>query len=78
MKTELTRADILSPDAYEAVRAAESARIHAVKRARRVAVGPFATFYFETFETMWLQVHEMLRAEKGGEAQLVILTRRQP
>lgn len=70
MKTELTRADILSPDAYEAVRAAESARIRAVKRARRVAVGPFATFYFETFETMWLQVHEMLRAEKGGEAQL--------
>ena len=33
-------------------------------------MGPFATFYFENFDTMWLQVQEMLHIEKGGEDQL--------
>ena len=42
----------------------------ALKKHRRVEVGPFATFYFENYETMWLQVQEMLRIEKGGAEQL--------
>jgi len=33
-------------------------------------VGPFATFYFENYATMWLQVMEMLRIEKGGDEQV--------
>ena len=33
-------------------------------------VGPFATFYFENYDTMWLQVQEMLRIEKGGDEQI--------
>ena len=33
-------------------------------------MGPFATFYFENYATMWLQVQEMLRIERGGEVQL--------
>jgi hypothetical protein len=41
-----------------------------VKRNRRIEVGPFATFYFENYETMWHQVHEMLHIERGGEAQI--------
>ena len=41
-----------------------------VKKLRRVEVGPFATFYFENYATMWLQVQEMLRIEKGGEEQI--------
>src|SRR5260370_11220690 len=41
-----------------------------VKRQRRFEVGPFATFYFENYETMWHQVQEMLHIEKGGDAQL--------
>ena len=41
-----------------------------MKKLRRVEVGPFATFYFENYATMWLQVQEMLRIEKGGEEQL--------
>ena len=40
------------------------------KRHRRLEVGPDCTFYFENFETMWNQVHEMLFIEKGGEAQI--------
>ena len=31
---------------------------------------PYATFYFESFETMLAQVQEMLYIEKGGDEQL--------
>ena len=41
-----------------------------MKRQRRIEVGPFATFYFENYATMWLQVQEMLRIEKGGDEQI--------
>ena len=41
-----------------------------MKKHRRIEVGPFATFYFENYETMWLQVQEMLRIEKGGAEQI--------
>ncbi|MGB5086940.1 MAG: DUF3501 family protein, partial [Methylocystis silviterrae] len=30
----------------------------------------YVTFYFENFDTMWIQVQEMLHIEKGGEAQI--------
>lgn len=70
MKTELTRADILAPAAFEAVRAQKRAEVRAAMRPRRVEVGPFATFIFEQFSSIWLQVHEMLRIENGGEAQI--------
>jgi hypothetical protein len=40
------------------------------KKDRRVALGPYATFYFESYETMLAQVQEMLYIEKGGEEQL--------
>jgi len=40
------------------------------KKNRRVSIGPYATFYFESFETMFAQVQEMLHIEKGGDEQL--------
>ena len=40
------------------------------KKNRRVALGPYATFYFESYETMLAQVQEMLYIEKGGDEQL--------
>ncbi|MBM3523639.1 MAG: DUF3501 family protein, partial [Alphaproteobacteria bacterium] len=70
MKTEITRADILPIETYARERKALRADVVALKRNRRVAVGPFATFYFENYRTMWQQVHEMLLIEKGGEAQI--------
>jgi hypothetical protein len=70
MKHELTAADILAFDEYERVRAEKRGAIIAMKKNRRVAVGPYATFYFENYDTMWLQVQEMLRIEKGGAAQV--------
>lgn len=69
-KRPLTRADILPPGEYAAIRAEERRRISAVKRRRRLEVGPFATFYFENFATVRHQVQEMLYIEKGGEAQI--------
>jgi hypothetical protein len=69
-RTEITAEDILPWGAYAKDRAEHRQRITAVKRHRRVEVGPYVTFYFESFETMWLQIQEMLHIEKGGEAQV--------
>jgi hypothetical protein len=69
IKTEITRADILPWAEYARDRAEHRKRISAIKRNRRVEVGPFVTFYFESFDTMWLQVQEMLHIERGGDAQ---------
>ena len=41
-----------------------------LKKNRRIALGPYATFYFESYETMLAQVQEMLYIEKGGDEQL--------
>ncbi|HXY57264.1 MAG TPA: DUF3501 family protein [Methylocystis sp.] len=67
----LTQADILPWDEFARTRVEHRRRIAASKRNRRVAVGPYVNFYFENFDTMWLQVQEMLHIERGGAAQLL-------
>ena len=69
-KREILPADIMDMAAYGDERAARRAHISGVKRDRRIAVGPFATFYFESYDTMWMQIHEMLFVERGGEEQI--------
>jgi hypothetical protein len=69
-KRTITRDDILPMETYGRERAALRQNVVAIKRHRRVEVGPVATFYFENYQTMWHQVHEMLFIEKGGEAQV--------
>jgi hypothetical protein len=69
-KTEITRDDILDADAFAAIRKDKRREMSTIKRNRRVEIGPVATCYFESFETMWWQIQEMLFIEKGGEAQL--------
>jgi Protein of unknown function (DUF3501) len=69
-RTVLSRADILSMEDYARIRADKRREVVAVKKNRRVSVGPSATFHFESYDTMWLQIHEMLRIEKGGEEQI--------
>jgi hypothetical protein len=66
----ITAADILPPDKFAANRTEYRRALLPVKKNRRVEVGPFVTFYFENFETMWLQIHEMLHIEKGGQRQI--------
>jgi len=62
--------DLLSLREYEFRRKTLKQNLIPVKKQRRVEVGPFATFYFENYATMWLQVQEMLRIEKGGAEQI--------
>jgi hypothetical protein len=69
-KTEITRADILPLDEFAKIRKTKRQELVDIKKNRRVEVGPVATFYFENYQTMWWQVHEMLFIEKGGEAQI--------
>lgn len=69
-KHEISRADLLPLDRYGAERDQHRARVRELKKNRRLEVGPSATFYFESYDTMWLQIHEMLFIEKGGEDQV--------
>ena len=67
---QVTRADIMPMSDYGAIRREQRRRISEIKKTRRIEVGPYSTFYFENYDTMWHQVHEMLFVEKGGEAQI--------
>lgn len=69
-KHNLSVGDILPLDEYAKIRADARRKLAQQKRHRRVEVGPYITFYFENYETMWLQVHEMLYIEKGGLDQI--------
>ncbi|MEI9990332.1 MAG: DUF3501 family protein [Rhizomicrobium sp.] len=66
----ITPADILPDAEYNARRGELRANAIAEKKNRRMEVGPYATFYFENYQSMWLQVQEMLRIEKGGAEQV--------
>jgi len=70
MAKEITRADIMDMAEYAKVRAEKRRALVDIKRNRRVPLGPHATFYFENYETMWQQIHEMLFIERGGEEQI--------
>lgn len=70
MKREITRADILPISVYELQRKERRKTMASMKAKRRIEVGPFATFYFENYDTMLHQVHEMLAIEKGGDEQV--------
>ena len=67
---KITAADLLPLAEYDQQRQSLKANLIPMKKLRRIEVGPFATFYFENYATMWLQVQEMLRIEKGGEEQI--------
>ncbi len=67
---KITEADILPLDVYVTQRAERRRAMSALKRNRRVELGPFVTFYFESYDTMLHQVQEMLYIEKGGAEQI--------
>ena len=64
------KSDLLAPDVYEKNRRQMRKELVEFKKDRRVPLGPYATFYFECYETMLAQVQEMLHIEKGGDEQL--------
>ena len=61
---KLTVDDILDLRAYERERAEFRARIIAMKKIRRIALGDLMTVVFENTDTMRFQIQEMARAEK--------------
>lgn len=69
-KRQITRADILPLDEYVKIRKERRRATLEKKRNRRLEVGPVAIFHFENYDSMWLQIQEMLYIEKGGEAQI--------
>ena len=66
----IQKSDLLAPDVYEKNRRQMRKDLVEFKKDRRVPLGPYATFYFECYETMLAQVQEMLHIEKGGDEQL--------
>jgi len=69
-KRQIEKEDLLSSDVYAKSRKQIRTDLVHFKKDRRIALGPYATFYFESFETMVAQVQEMLHIEKGGDEQL--------
>ena len=69
-KRQIEKEDLLSSDVYAKSRKQIRKDLVEFKKNRRIALGPYATFYFESFETMVAQVQEMLHIEKGGDEQL--------
>ena len=69
-KRVIQKEDIMPLDVYTSRRKELRKSILEFKKDRRVPLGPYATFYFESYETMLAQVQEMLYIEKGGDEQL--------
>ena len=67
---EITKSDLMTLEEYSKNRKFIRKEIVKYKKNRRVSIGPYANFYFESFETMKAQIQEMLYIEKGGDEQL--------
>jgi hypothetical protein len=67
---EVTKADLIPAEEYAKNRKAYRKEIVSYKKDRRVSLGPYANFYFESYETMKAQIQERLHIEKGGDEQL--------
>jgi len=69
-KRQIEKKDLMPANAYAESRKKIRKDLVEFKKNRRIALGPYATFYFESFETMVAQIQEMLHIEKGGDGQL--------
>ena len=67
---QIQKQDLLPQDSYAKNRKQLRKELIKFKENRRIVLGPYATFYFESFETMLAQIQEMLHIEKGGDEQL--------
>ena len=69
-KKIVEKTDLMNPEIYLKGRKEYRKELLEYKKNRRIPLGPYATFYFESFETMLGQIQEMLHIEKGGDEQL--------
>ncbi|MCI0665517.1 MAG: DUF3501 family protein [Acidobacteria bacterium] len=63
--------EILDLVRYEKVREEFHSRIIALKKRRRVPIGPMITFVFENHDTVIFQIQEMIRAERIVDEQAI-------
>lgn len=68
--TPISKHDIVDNETFAQKRESWRTDIIALKKTRRMHVGPDITFYFENKATLLWQIQEMLYIEKGGEEQL--------
>ncbi len=61
---QVTKTDLLSQDTYSSQRKQLRKDLIEFKKDRRVHLGPYATFYFECYETILGQIQEMIFIEK--------------
>ena len=69
-KFNIDEDDVINIDKYIKERSKIKKEISEIKKFRRIPVGPYATFYFECYDTMIYQVQEMLYIERGGIEQM--------
>jgi hypothetical protein len=69
-RRSITRDDIMDLADYELIRKDKRQESILAKKYSRLAIGPHAMITFESWDSMWLQIQEMLRIEKGGDEQL--------
>ena len=69
-KINIKEDDVINIDKYINERPKIKKEISEIKKFRRIPVGPYATFYFECYDTMIYQVQEMLYIERGGIEQM--------
>jgi len=69
-KFNIKEDDVINIDKYINERPKIKKEISEIKKFRRIPVGPYATFYFECYDTMIYQVQEMLYIERGGIEQM--------
>jgi len=68
---KVLREDIMPVDEYSKIRRTKYYPLRQqLKKLRLVNIGPFGTFTFENYDLIWMQIHEMLFIEKGGESQI--------
>lgn len=66
----ITADDLMPAADYARIRKEKREENVLRKRFRRISVGPYVTVFFENYDTMWMQVQEMLYIEKGGPEQI--------
>ena len=67
---EVTKSDLMPLEEYSKKRKTIRKEIVNYKKNRRISLGPYANFYFESYKTMKAQIQEMLYIEKGGDEQI--------
>jgi hypothetical protein len=69
---KVKREEILSNAVYQEQRTHLRSDVLAIKERRRIHVGSYLTFLFETADTMRYQIQEMLRIEGRSEEEAII------